>query len=683
MSRLEQNPRNRPLGPGRHAGPNAVAGSRTSLGSMAPGLRLSVLLGLALVGGTPAAAQEVEQPGGFPDGNTFNAHNLHVAAFDGDLRDPLLLVRPGRFRQWDWFAGGVLEYANAPLVRYEREADDPDGEIFRNEILDHVVALNLSAGVAFHERIRLDLAAPLFFASWDGNQQYQGVDFGDIRATATVPILLPDENDEGAGLAVAGKLDIPSGATRDFLGNRTVGGGADLAFSYAVSNFTATATAGAMFVPRIDRDNLNGPDAFLGGLAVGYRVHETTSLNLEGLFEVPFRQNEVGLTESPGELTFTARHRRPSGAHLLAGAAAGVTRGAGAARFRVFLGGGFGKIIEPAPKDFDGDGYIDSEDACPEDPENFNQYRDEDGCPDGLANLTVRVMYDGQPIEGADVAYGEPESEERETFLSTTEGRVRDDLMPGLVFEGTATKGRCLAGDGAVTLAEGANRLDIVLNPMRGGKVIYELVDPDGNPVRDAVSTWRTDAEGCADPAGYALGSDGRYEHPIGAGTHTVFIDAPGYRIYREDVTVEPGDEILIRTVMKPTKVRVEAEQIAILEKVYFDTASARIKEQSFDLLDEVADTIIANDVGRVEVQGHTDSRGSDAYNLDLSQRRSESVRDYLIRRGVPASQLVARGYGENQPVAPNDTPENLAKNRRVVFYLLDQADQTIKVQEP
>jgi OOP family OmpA-OmpF porin len=74
----------------------------------------------------------------------------------------------------------------------------------------------------------------------------------------------------------------------------------------------------------------------------------------------------------------------------------------------------------------------------------------------------------------------------------------------------------------------------------------------------------------------------------------------------------------------------------------------------------------------RVEVAGHTDSRGNDSYNLKLSQRRAESVRDYLISMGIESSRLTARGYGESQPVATNSTEGGRAQNRRVVLRRLD-----------
>jgi OOP family OmpA-OmpF porin len=73
----------------------------------------------------------------------------------------------------------------------------------------------------------------------------------------------------------------------------------------------------------------------------------------------------------------------------------------------------------------------------------------------------------------------------------------------------------------------------------------------------------------------------------------------------------------------------------------------------------------------QVELQGHTDSRGADAYNLELSQRRADSVRDYLISQGLDARRLQARGYGETQPIADNATKAGQAENRRVVMKVI------------
>ena len=154
---------------------------------------------------------------------------------------------------------------------------------------------------------------------------------------------------------------------------------------------------------------------------------------------------------------------------------------------------------------------------------------------------------------------------------------------------------------------------------------------------------------------------------------HHAFVAAEGYRIHHEKVVVEDTSPKVIEIVLEATRIEVKVDEIAILEKVYFETNAAVILPQSFPLLQEVADTLLAFPrIAKVEVQGHTDSRGSDEYNLDLSQRRADAVRTFLVERGVAPERLQARGYGETVPVADNTTSAGQDQNRRVQFMIVE-----------
>jgi OOP family OmpA-OmpF porin len=109
-----------------------------------------------------------------------------------------------------------------------------------------------------------------------------------------------------------------------------------------------------------------------------------------------------------------------------------------------------------------------------------------------------------------------------------------------------------------------------------------------------------------------------------------------------------------------------------VLLGVNFETNSSTLTAQSKPVLDEVAKGLQDHHRLKVEIQGHTDSTGSAAYNLGLSQRRADSVRDYLESQGVPAAQLTTKGYGLTQPVASNATKEGRLQNRRVVMHVLE-----------
>jgi len=116
-----------------------------------------------------------------------------------------------------------------------------------------------------------------------------------------------------------------------------------------------------------------------------------------------------------------------------------------------------------------------------------------------------------------------------------------------------------------------------------------------------------------------------------------------------------------------------EVEAVIELEGVHFDFDKATLKPEAKVILDDAAALLEKHERVIVEVAGHTDSTGSEEYNQGLSERRANSVRDYLISKGVTATRLTARGYGETRPVASNDTKEGRAENRRVEMIVLDR----------
>ena len=124
-----------------------------------------------------------------------------------------------------------------------------------------------------------------------------------------------------------------------------------------------------------------------------------------------------------------------------------------------------------------------------------------------------------------------------------------------------------------------------------------------------------------------------------------------------------------------PAAVRVTEKEIVILEQVQFKTGSAEILPASDDLLGQVASVLNEHpEILVVEVQGHTDNRGSKAMNKKLSQKRATAVVEWLTNRGkVETSRLYAQGYGLEQPIADNDTDEGRQKNRRVQFRITEK----------
>lgn len=123
-----------------------------------------------------------------------------------------------------------------------------------------------------------------------------------------------------------------------------------------------------------------------------------------------------------------------------------------------------------------------------------------------------------------------------------------------------------------------------------------------------------------------------------------------------------------------PPYVTVEGDRVELANSVRFDTGKDTVTPDSRPVLDEVARILLAHpELRLVRVEGHTDSRGSDAFNLDLSKRRARTVVRELIARGVQGWRLDSEGYGETRPIADNHTALGRAKNRRVELTIVER----------
>jgi len=158
----------------------------------------------------------------------------------------------------------------------------------------------------------------------------------------------------------------------------------------------------------------------------------------------------------------------------------------------------------------------------------------------------------------------------------------------------------------------------------------------------------------------------GRFKGCVPPGPYQVEIIHKGFFPYRDSIVL-PEAGLQRNFLLAP----VETEKAIVLRNIYFDYDKATLRPESIEELERVVKFLQENPTLRVEISGHTDSDGSDAYNLRLSQARAQAVVDYLVSRGIEGGRLIARGYGESRPVAPNDTPENKQKNRRTELKIL------------
>jgi outer membrane protein OmpA-like peptidoglycan-associated protein len=300
------------------------------------------------------------------------------------------------------------------------------------------------------------------------------------------------------------------------------------------------------------------------------------------------------------------------------------------------------------PGDADGDGVKDGRDKCPDTPR--GAVVDAHGCPidsdgDGVADGIDKCpdTESGVPVD----AKGCPRDSDG------------DGVHDGLDKCPDTPKGAIVDATGCPVDSDGdgvADGIDKCPDTPKGATVDAKGCpkDSDGDGVADGLDKCpdtpkgaTVDAKGCpkdSDGDGVFDGIDKCPDTP--AGTK---VDAKGCTVLFE-----------------------EGRETLVLRGVNFETDSADLTASSRSILDSVAASLKEWSEVRVEVAGHTDSVGAESYNQQLSQRRAESVRDYLAGKGVDKSRMTARGYGETHPVADNKTKEGRGENRRVELRKID-----------
>ncbi|TES92712.1 MAG: hypothetical protein E3J87_04555 [Candidatus Cloacimonadota bacterium] len=163
--------------------------------------------------------------------------------------------------------------------------------------------------------------------------------------------------------------------------------------------------------------------------------------------------------------------------------------------------------------------------------------------------------------------------------------------------------------------------------------------------------------------------STGVYKITLEPGTYTVKAEADKYVTDAKPGVVVRNKETTLQNFELNEKM--VKGQVIVLRGIYFDTGKATIRPESYPVLDDAVRVLQANPKAIVEIAGHTDSVGSDSYNRGLSDRRANSVKNFLISRGVAYNRLQAMGYGESMPIASNATRDGRQMNRRIEFRVL------------
>ncbi|MFB1478904.1 Ig-like domain-containing protein [Corallococcus sp. RDP092CA] len=525
-----------------------------------------------------------------------------------------------------WNVGASLNYAHQPLNFY-----DPREEAFVYHIVERQVSLDLMGSVSLFDRLEVGLVLPLTVT---GSQPAGAVaapfadgvgtaGLGDLRVVPKLALL-----SRGAlSLAVVAPFTLPTGGGDHFLGADGLTFQPRVAGEWATPSLRLLANVGVNLRKAQDLRNLRVGNELAFG--VGAEVPITQALSAQATLA-----GAVGLTESdkeefPLELLGAVKYRFAQGFAAHVGAGPGLTRGYGTPAFRVLAGLAYtpGGPQPPAAA------AAPRAPTCALGPEDFDGFQDDDGC------LDPDDDNDGIP-DTADTCPTEPE---------TVNGYRDDDGCPDTAPEAQPTP-------------EGVSApAPLTLPPAS--------VDTDGDGIPDAEDRCPTAAEdqdgfededGCPDPDNDRDGiPDTADRCPLEAEVINGVKD--------DDGCPDKG----------ASKVRLEGSRIVILDKVYFATGKDVILRKSFPLLGQVVSILRSHpELELVRVEGHTDSQGDDAKNLNLSQRRANNVRDWLMKGGIEGARLEAVGYGETKPVDTNATAKGRESNRRVEFNILRTAGQ-------
>ena len=193
-------------------------------------------------------------------------------------------------------------------------------------------------------------------------------------------------------------------------------------------------------------------------------------------------------------------------------------------------------------------------------------------------------------------------------------------------------------------------------------------VDTDGDGLSDwdEVKVYKTDpAKTDTDGDGLSDGDEVRkYKtDPLKVDTDGGGVN-DGAEVQRGTNPLDPKDDIVKETII------LERGKTVVLEGVTFATAKATLTKESERTLEKAFIAMVANADVKVEIAGYTDNVGSDKLNDDLSLRRAQAVKSWLVNKGIDAKRMTTTGKGKRDPIASNDTPEGRAQNRRIEFHV-------------
>jgi outer membrane protein OmpA-like peptidoglycan-associated protein len=287
--------------------------------------------------------------------------------------------------------------------------------------------------------------------------------------------------------------------------------------------------------------------------------------------------------------------------------------------------------------------------------------------PGGGARLTGQVVdqESEQPIRGAIVRF------DRSTPVATDDaGRFESQGMEGGPLSVTVTKEGYEPGTATLELApEQSAEVRVALSPAAfAGSITGQVRGPEG-PIAGA-RVRITGPEG----ADATTDEEGRFAVSLPEGTYRITVEQSGRLATGAVAALARGERPFISLRMEPADdpARLEGSTLFLGNPVLFSESAAELSDDAQPLLARAVDWMIRFPDAKIVIEGHTDSSGEPSVQQGLSRQRAETVRDFLVARGIESERLSLRAFGGDRPVAPNDTLRGRALNNRVELQVED-----------
>ncbi|MDP8224158.1 MAG: OmpA family protein [Candidatus Lernaella stagnicola] len=554
----------------------------------------------------------------------FNSHLFHPSPFAGRF---LTFEDAQTMPQFRWALGALIDYANAP-VEVRENNDRVSG------VVDGMLSTDLTGSFSAHEMVNVGLHVPIHWfnrsrtfddlGDADGISSRQNrTSMGDIRLLTKVRIL--EEGMFPFGVAVTPFVTFPTGDADAMLGDGRMTYGLTGTYEINLAWVRMGLSGGWRYRGRSGVLDTQVRNAFPLAVGVTRDITDRINVSLELHGEMYESENNRDFAGNPLELDAVGRWRMPQvpGLRIIGGGGPGVTSGVGSPDFRLFAGVDYRPEIEAKPPPSTGHLRI--------------VVQDTHGVP-----LEAEVG-----LEGAELRLG-----------NTTDGTFAvTDLAPGTYqvrvsrpdFETGLAEAQIFAGQSAT--------VTVVLYPLETRLTVIVLDKDKGHRLdsRLIFNPGAADEKVVENPSG-------EYTEAVEPGTIPFTAVATGYEavLTKADVQAHETTTITVRLRRKIEK----------SGRIFFDLDSADLRPISKPVLREIANKITQINPKQVIVEGHCSDEGTDEYNMKLSQRRAESVQQFLVAQGVAANVLTVAAFGESRPIATNETEEGRERNRRVEFII-------------